>query len=149
VYLRHQEKRRNYRGLIWLLILIAGAFTVLVYGQQKGLPFIKRAATPTPGPAFTATEKIAEGDALLLEGKIQPAIEAYQKAAQLDPDNAIALARWGRLLAIRRKTKLALQKTTRAVQLAPNDVEVLASYAMTLDWNEQYGDGHQQCVAGD
>jgi tetratricopeptide (TPR) repeat protein len=148
MYLRSsQEPRRknNFRLRIWLLLALAYAATGLVYlRQERPIAFIDPVptpvVTPTPSTIALAEELLARGDLYWQQGNQTAARESYQEAVAADPELAIAYARWGMLLTLQLKTEEALIRTTRAVELAPDDPEVLVLHGMALEWSGRIPD---------
>lgn len=148
MYLRSsQEPRRknNFRLRIWLLLALAYASTGLLYMQKdRPIAFIDPVPTPvitpTPSTIALAEELLARGDLYWQQGNQTAARESYQEAVAADPELAIAYARWGMLLTLQLKTEEALIRTTRAVELAPDDPEVLVLHGMALEWSSRIPD---------
>jgi len=133
--------------VIWLLLVLAYVLTGILYLQRRyphlfspdNLP-----ATASTGSTLSSQQYVAKGDAALDAGNVSQALEAYQAAVAEDPDNAVAYARWAKLLAITGREEEALIRVERAVALAPDDPEVVAIYAMVLDWNGRYEEAIEQ-----
>jgi tetratricopeptide (TPR) repeat protein/Tol biopolymer transport system component len=96
--------------------------------------------TPTAEalPAVDPSQLITQGDELVLESKFEEAIGAYEQAAQADPTNALAYARWARALYLDRQFDKAVAKAQVATELDPTSAEAFAQLAHSYDWNDQF-----------
>jgi len=81
------NKKRRRRVKPWrifiLLVLIAG----VVYVNQVIVPTTPPLFIPTPTATRSPETYISEGESYLAEGKIGPAIQAFEKAISSDPQN--------------------------------------------------------------
>lgn len=136
--------RRRRRLRLWLLLALAYASVALAwYNKQRDVPFFVEAPTPTVEVVVDETlteyqEILARGDLYFQQGNLTAALESYQEAVAADPEQAIAYARWAKLLNLRYKTDEALIRSERAITLAPDDVEVLGARVMSLTWDGQF-----------
>jgi tetratricopeptide (TPR) repeat protein len=98
------------------------------------------AITPTPEPpsAVDPSQLITQGDELVLESKFEEAVGAYEQATQADPTNAMAYARWARVLYLDYQSDKALAKAQVASELDPTSAETFAQLARSYDWNGQF-----------
>lgn len=143
MYLKSREKPKqtNWRLRNWLMLACIYAITGLLWLRlERPLALVE----PAPAQPLIAVpeedeqndvalDHMARGDLYFDQGNMTAAREAYEEAVAADPELARAYARWGQLLALRLKSEEALIRTTRAVELAPDDAEVLAAHAMALD----------------
>ncbi len=139
---RQKPKTANWRLRNWLMLAVIYAITGLLWLRRDyPLAFIDPAPTPATAAAEikeepvendAALDHMARGDLYFDQGNLTAAKEAYEEAVAANPELATAYARWGQILALRRKTDEALIRTTRAVELAPNDPEVLSAHARAL-----------------
>src|SRR6202030_2182041 len=70
--------------------------------------------------------------ALLRKGRTDEAIMCYQKALQLDPENADAHANLGSAFAAKGGVADAVVEYTRAIEIAPENVAALSNLAWLL-----------------
>ncbi len=144
---RTDKPRSNlYRIFFWLaLILVALGFLRQVNRGEVISPF-----EPTPTPTRMPVSILQEAQAYFETGKIfdrenPDAIDTYQKALEINPNNARAWAELARiqtysatlLTSDREKlTRLeeALVSIDRAVELDPDDSTIHAIRAFVLDW---------------
>jgi tetratricopeptide (TPR) repeat protein len=141
--LRFRPGRRAsnvYRLLLWFSLILVGAWLAL--GVQRGQ--IEPLFQPTPTPTRTVDSYVLEGQSMFQAGKLDDAIAAYMEAVRVAPD-ARLLAELARIQTYsssllstdsQRYTRLeeALKSIDRAVELTPDDAQVLAIRALVLDW---------------
>ena len=101
-------------------------------------------ATPTPTRAVESY--LLEGDAFFTSGNLNKSIVAYQEALRQNPNDAETWAKLARIQTYSssflitnpdKKARLAeaLESANKAVELAPDNSNVRAIRAFTLDWN--------------
>ncbi len=126
--------------LLSVLILLVIWFTRQVEQGSIQHPF-----EPTPTATRTAGSYIAEGDAYFVAGQLDAAIQAYQDALRVNPQDAEVWAKLARIQTYStallttdqaRKERLqeALFSADRAVELAPDSSNAHAIRAFVLDW---------------
>ena len=143
-------KNNPYRVLLWVVLIVALGWFVTQVGIGPEHRF-QPAFMPTPTPTRSATSYLMEADARFNAGVVSDAekvdaIESYQQALELEPENATAWAELARLLTysssllptqgekIERMAE-ARQAVEQAVALAPDDSTVNAVNALVLDWS--------------
>lgn len=144
---RTDKPRSNlYRIFFWLALIIAAlAFLRRVNQGEVVSPF-----EPTPTPTRMATSFLQEAEAYFQSGKIfdrenPDAIDTYQRALEVNPNNARAWAELARIqaysttLLTNDREKLARLEEARAsiekaVELNPDDSSIHAIRAFVLDW---------------
>jgi|GEM_PF-3784517 len=95
-------------------------------------------------PAFAqesrsrAADYIASGVKLLDSGKLQEANSAFQKAAELEPDNIKALEGLGKTYLYLDKNKEAERIFNRVLKLDPRNISAMTSLAMIYSWSKRY-----------
>jgi len=146
---RQAKSSTNPYRLLLLVFLLLGAVWLLlqVNRGQVSSPFL-----PTPTPTRAAQSYILQAEAYFEAGKLDDpnsdadAIDTYKKALQTDPDNPETLAQLSRIQAYASTTvstdqerlqmlEDARDNIRRAVELAPDDSQVLAITAFVMDWN--------------
>lgn len=137
------RRRRNPWRLAILLALIgAGIWLVRMVEAGQVQPLF----LPTPTPTRTVFSYREEAETFFAAGNLKRAIEAYQQAAALNPDDARLLADMARVQTYAsalettgdaRRARLAEARQTidRAVELAPDDSYVQAIRALVYDWS--------------
>lgn len=140
---RDTKKKSNIYRVLVLLVLIVFFSTVLT-GIAQG--DVQPLFLPTPTPTRTPHSFVVEGETHFAAGNLDAAIEAYQKAAALDPTNPEVFTDLARIQTYsssllttdaERSQRLAeaLESIDRAKELTPTDSQVLAVRAFVLDWN--------------
>jgi tetratricopeptide (TPR) repeat protein len=137
-----------YRVLLWVGLILAAVWMLLrVQRGEVQSPFL-----PTPTPTRMPNSYILEAQTYFEAGKLDDpasdldAIGAYQKALEIDPNDAQAWAELARIQTYssslqssdqERLARLqeALASIKKGVDLAPDDSTVYAIYALVLDWN--------------
>lgn len=152
---RPTRPRSNmYRVMLWVSLIFAGIWMLLNLKSGQIEPLF----LPTPTPTRVAESYIQEAEAYFQAGKLDDpdpppptppsydAIDTYQRAVQIDPNNAQAWASLARIqsysssLLSNDADRLArLQEadvsSKTAVDLAPDDTTIRAIRAFVLDWN--------------
>ncbi len=131
-----------YRIFLLLVLVLGGIWLV----RQLETGAIQRPFMPTPPPTRTVQSLAQEGDVLFDAGQLDAAINAYNEATRIDPNNAEVWAKLARiqtytsaLLTTDEQRKIRLQEALasieKAVELAPEDSLTHAIHAFVLDWN--------------
>nr|MBI9047750.1 tetratricopeptide repeat protein [Anaerolineaceae bacterium] len=139
---RKQNNRNNpFRILVLLLLILAGLFIIQGYGNDKIEPFLN----PTAIPTRTAASYSLEGETHFLAGDLTKAIESYQRAVELAPQD---VGLWAELARIQtysttllttdteRLERLfeALESIDTAIEIDPEDSTAHAIRSFILDW---------------
>ncbi len=152
MYYRPPEKRRGPLLTFVLFTLLIGMLAV--FGFLVGIYIgyfdietttLAKQFEPTPTPTRPAILYIGDGDNYFAEGKLHEAIEAYEQAIQIDPNQDVPYIRQGRLLVYTRDTGKAVDRSAQAVVLKPNSPENLAYYCRALDWEARYAEALDVC----
>jgi len=138
--------------MFFWVTLILGAIWLIRAVQQGD---VKPLFEPTPVPTRMAVSLALEGDAKFTAGQLEDsdtssgAITAYREAVALDPNNAQLWAKLARIqtyssaMIVNRdeivaRLAEATESARKAVELAPDDSNVHAVYAFTMDWSATY-----------
>ena len=137
------EKRYSnpYRVLLLFSLIVGGVWLILQINRGTVQPLF----LPTPPPTRTANSYHLEGQSAFEAGHLGAAIEAYQDALSIDPENVglwVELARIqtysSSLLSTDAERIDRLQGASnsieQAVELDPDDSNVLAIRAFVLSW---------------
>lgn len=132
-----------------LILIIAGLWYANEVYQPDGrfTPMF----LPTPTPTRTVNSYLQEAEAFFEAGKIydpnaKDAIDAYQEALELQPDNADARAELARILTYSssllstfeeraERMEVAREEIAQAVEDAPDSSKVQAIRALVMDWS--------------
>jgi tetratricopeptide (TPR) repeat protein len=103
-----------------LVLLVAAA----LYVNQFVVPNVPGMAGPTPTPTTSPEAFINEAEAMLSQGKLVPAIQAYEQAILADPENKANFVAMARAQIFAQQYEAALESAERA--LVGNDGYALA-----------------------
>ncbi len=106
-------------------------------GMAAGTPTTPPRATPEPGAPDVA-QLLAQADEWVLQSRLDDAIAQYEHITELDPQNAVAYARWAKALYLDYRPEEAVDKALTATQLDPNSAEAYAQLARAYDANGEY-----------
>ncbi|NMC53789.1 MAG: tetratricopeptide repeat protein [Chloroflexi bacterium] len=139
----HKQRARSepYRVLVLLLLLVAGLFVLRAVDQDQ----IRSPFDPTPVPTRTGFSWATEAQTQFQAGNLVMAIQAYQSALELEPNNAEMWAELSRIQSYR-STQLttdaekreqllaAIESADRAVAADDFNSNAHAARAFALDW---------------
>ncbi len=146
-FLFHHERRRSNPVHILLLMFF------LICGLLVNQALVRRDITPLFEPTPTATRIansfILEARAHFDAGNLEAAIQAFEQALQVDPNNGELYAEQARVLTYSSemvtteseredRLKQAESVARKGVALSPDDSTVHAVLAFTLDWYATY-----------
>ena len=131
-----------YRMFLWVVMLLGGIWIL----QEVSRGDIQPLFLATPTPTRTVDSYILQGDAYFTAGNLDAAILAYQRAVDVNPNNA---GTWTKLSRIQtystaflitndeKKARLleAVDSANKAVELAPDDSTAYAIRAFAHDWS--------------
>lgn len=131
-----------YRMFLWIMMMLGGVWML----QQLNKGEIKPLFEATPTPTRAVESYLREGDTNFTAGNLDAAIIAYQEALRQNPNDAETWAKLARIQTYssaflitnpEKKARLleALESANKAVELAPDNSDVRAIRAFTLDWN--------------
>jgi tetratricopeptide (TPR) repeat protein len=131
-----------YRMFLYVVMLLGGVWIL----QQVNKGDIKPLFEATAVPTRAIQSYLEEGDANFKAGNLGVAITAYQKALDMNPNDAKTWAELARIQTYsstflitnpEKKARLleALESADKAVALAPEDSTAHAIRSFTLDWN--------------
>jgi tetratricopeptide (TPR) repeat protein len=134
----HRREPRRYRFLwVLLLFLILGAVSYVGYlamfrwdAQTAAFPTTTPMPTPTPSVGY----HISEAEDALYQGSITEAIDAYQRALNLEPNQTEAYIELSRLLTLYGKPERALEMAQQALVRQPDSARALAVLGRAYDW---------------
>lgn len=131
---RRRQKHFNWFRIILLCLLIAGG----LYLDRYIIP-----ATPSPfEPTATATRPaesyVTEAQALFAQGKLTQAIQAYEQAIAIKPDDPANYVELARVQVYAGDYKGAEESAANALLLDPNSSMAHARRAWALDFQQDY-----------
>ena len=141
-HFRSVKRRTNpYRLLLWLALILAGIWGLVLMDRGQVKPLF----LPTPTPTRTANSYVLEGEAQFKAGALEPAIAAYQLAVQVDPQDVESWAELARIqtysssllstdAARYERLQQALASIDQAIAIDPDDSNVHAIRSLVLDW---------------
>lgn len=142
---RRRDDSSVYRMFLFVVLILAGIWLIRSVQQGDVKPLFLPTATPT---RFAASFTL-EGDAHFTAGKLEAAIDAYNDAAAVDPNNAEIWAQLSRVqtystaLIVQREDILArldeaILSAEKAVELNPDSSYAHAVHAFALNWKASY-----------
>lgn len=132
-----KKRRRANPWRVMTLILLVGA---AVYVNQIIVPATPPLFIPTPTATRSPESFVADAEALLMDGKISPAIDAYYQAIRADPRNASNYIILSRLLIYNAKYDEAIENAANALLINPNNSMALALQGWAMGFNGDYFD---------
>jgi tetratricopeptide (TPR) repeat protein len=146
---QNKDQAASYRILFYLLVIVAGILIVSL--QRRGV--VEPLFLPTPVPTRTVDSYLQEARDHFAAGRIDDpdqtrldAIEAYQAALAMNPDNPALLAELSRVMTYsssllptieqkRERLTQAREYIDRATGLAPDVSSIQAIRTLVYDWN--------------
>ncbi|NPV86145.1 MAG: tetratricopeptide repeat protein [Anaerolineae bacterium] len=139
---RKRNSSNPYRVLALLFVLLGSLFMLrAIETEQIVSPF-----HPTPVPTRNISSLKMQAEAHFMAGDLDQAIAVYQRALEVDPNNALLWAELSRIQTYssalltsdtekRARLQEALQSADKAVELAPEESTVHAIRAFALNWS--------------
>ncbi|HEY76280.1 MAG TPA: tetratricopeptide repeat protein [Thermoflexia bacterium] len=144
MYIRPRKRRRsNPWRVLFLLILIAGALYAYTLIQRRQ---IENPFTPTPTPTRSAYFYREEAEALYIQGDLEGAIQAYEQAVRLAPDDVDLYVPLVRLLVLKGRPDEAVVWGERGVDVAPESAPAWAVLGLAYDWVGRVPDAIEACL---
>lgn len=131
---RKRRRRSNPWRILILLILIGAA----LYVNQVVVPATPPLFIPTPTETRNPESFVNEAEALFNQGKLNQAIEAYQRAIAADPDNPAIYVALARVQMFAGKYKDALENAENALILNNDNPMAHALRGWALDFLGDY-----------
>ena len=130
--MNRRKRRPNYFSLLILgLVLLFGYYFDQVYLPTQPNPF-----EPTPTPTRSPESFVTEAQALYDEGKLLPAIDAYQAAISASPQDASLYVALARIQVFAGDYGEAENNAKNALLLNPNNALAHGVLAWALDFQE-------------
>ncbi|HSG45228.1 MAG TPA: tetratricopeptide repeat protein [Anaerolineales bacterium] len=130
--MNRRRRRPNYFGwAILILVLAFGYYFDQVYITQIDNPF-----EPTPTPTRAPESFVTEAEALFTEGKLLPAIDAYQQAINASPQDPSLYVALARVQVFAGLFEEAQKNAENALLLNQNNALAYGVHAWALDFQE-------------
>lgn len=130
--MNRRKRRPNYFSLLILgLVLLFGYYFDQVYLPAQPNPF-----EPTPTPTRSPESFVTEAEALFAEGKLLPAIDAYQAAINASPQDSSLYVALARLQVFVGQYEDAEKNAKNAILLNQNNSLAHGVHAWALDFQE-------------
>ncbi|MDX1377493.1 MAG: tetratricopeptide repeat protein [Anaerolineales bacterium] len=130
--MRRRRRRPNYFGwAILILVVLFGYYFDQVYITQIDNPF-----EPTPTPTRSPESFVTEAEELFAEGKLLPAIDAYQQAIDSSPQDSSLYVAIARVQVFAGLYEEAQENAENALLLNPNNALAHGVHAWALDFQE-------------
>ena len=130
--MNRRKRRPNYFGIaILILVLLFGYYFDQVYITQIDNPF-----EPTPTPTRSPESFVTEAQALFEEGKLLPAIDAYQQAINSSPQDSSLYVAMARVQVFAGLYEEAQKNAENALLLNPNNALAYGVHAWALDFQD-------------
>ena len=134
--MNRRKKRPNYFGLAILgLILLFGYYFDQVYLPTQPNPF-----EPTPTPTRSPESFVTEAQTLYNEGKLLPAIDAYQAAINSSPQDSSLYVALARVQVFAGEYEEAQKNAENAILLDSNNALAHGVLAWALDFQGNNGE---------
>lgn len=131
--MNRRRRTSNPLTILLLLLLIGGGF----YINQVVVPQTPPLFVPTPTPTRSPESFLAEAEQFVREGKFKQAIQVYQTALLVNPDNPLIYLAIARLQVYTNQYQEAINNAGNALIINPNNAAALAlrGYAQGLNGN--------------
>jgi len=130
----NRRRRPSHPFTIIMLVLLIGAG---IYVNQVVVPQTPPLFIPTPTPTRAPESYLTEAEQLVREGKFEQAIQVYQSAVIVSPDNPTIYLAIARLQIYSNNFQEAIDHAGNALLINPNNVlgHALRGYALGLQGN--------------
>lgn len=99
--------------------------------HEAAVAWFRKAVDADPEDAF-AIAYLNWGNALRAMGRPDEAIPKYRRAAELDPEDALAFNNWGAALSDKGELEAAIEKYRRATEIAPEEALAYNNWGSAL-----------------
>ena len=130
--MNRRKRRPNYFGwILFVLIVLFGYYFNQVYLPTQPNPFI-----PTPTPTRSPESYITEAQSLYQQGKLLPAIDAYQAAINSSPQDPTLYVDLARIQVFAGQYVDAEKNAQNALLLNPNNALANGVLAWALSFQD-------------
>ena len=134
----NMKRRNRRRSNPWRILLIAVLIGIGLYVNQVVVPATPPLFVPTATPTRSPESYINEAQSLYDEGKLLQAIDAFQEAVQVEPDNPSIYLDLSRAQIYTNQHEAALESAEKALILNSNNPLAHAMKAWALDFTGDY-----------
>jgi len=138
---KKRPRSNSYRVIVLLIFILGGVFVFQTMQEGEIEPLFQ----PTPIPTRNAQNFSSEGETYFIAGNLEKAMEAYNKALELEPENTALWSEIARIQTYASSTlttdaqrleqlETALDSINTAVELNPDSSEAHTIRALVLDW---------------
>jgi tetratricopeptide (TPR) repeat protein len=131
--MNRRRRRPNYFSLLILALVVTFGY----YFNQIYLPAQPNPFEPTPTPTRSPESFVSEAEALYAEGKLLPAIEAYQSAIAASPQDSALYVALARVQVFAGQYAEAEKNAKNAILLNQNNALAYGVHAWALTFQEE------------
>ncbi|NWG35011.1 MAG: tetratricopeptide repeat protein [Chloroflexi bacterium] len=131
--MNRRRRRPNYFSLLILALVVTFGY----YFNQVYLPAQPNPFEPTPTPTRSPESFVSEAEALYAEGKLLPAIEAYQLAIAASPQDSALYVALARVQVFAGQYAEAEKNAKNAILLNQNNALAYGVHAWALTFQEE------------
>ncbi len=128
--MNRRKRRPNYFSLALLILIVLFGY----YFNQIYLPTQPNPFEPTPTPTRSPESFVTEAQALFAEGKLLPAVGAYQQAINSSPQDSSLYVSLARTQVFAGQYEEAQKNAENALLLNPNNALAYGVHAWALDF---------------
>jgi len=137
--MNRRKRRPNYFAwAIFILVVLFGYYFDQVYLPTQPNPF-----EPTPTPTRSPESLVTEAQALYAEGKLLPAIDAYQEAINASPQDSLLYVALARVEIFTGEYEEAQKNAENAILLNSNNALAHGVHAWALNFQGKNSDALQ------
>lgn len=130
--------RRRKRSNPWRILALALLVGAALYFNEVVVPKTPPLFIPTPTPTRSPESFVSEAQTLETQGKINQAIQAYKKAAEVDPKNPLNYIAMARLQIYAGNYQEAATNAANALLLNPNNATAHALRGWALGFTGDF-----------
>jgi tetratricopeptide (TPR) repeat protein len=140
--LRRTRRNNITRIVVYIVLIFAGLYVLNLKDRGDVQPLFVATPTATRSPASYAEEAQKQFSA----GRLKDAINAYQKAIELDPQNADYWIKLARIQVYAKQPQEGVTSAETAILREPENSTAHAVHALALDWSGQVADASDAAV---
>ncbi len=130
-------RRRRRVNWFWVTVLLGLIFATTYFGRYVA-PDIQTPFIDTPTPTRAPESFITEAEELFAQGKLEPAITAYEEAIRSNPSDPNPYIQMARAQVFLNRYPEALESAEKALLLNPNNSMAHAVRGWALDFLQDY-----------